>query len=59
MYKFDHIEKVGVDEMVLKGTKTIYNIDNGITASKWVRKEVKGKKANRDLPKLSSALETM
>ena len=57
MYKFDHIEKTGIDEMVLKGTKTIYNIDNGITASEWVRKEVKGKKANRDLPKLSSALE--
>ena len=57
MYKFDHIEKTGVDEMVFKGTKTIYNIDNGITASEWVRKEVKGKKANRDLPKLSSALE--
>lgn len=57
MYKFDHIEKTGIDEMVLKGTKTIYNIDNGITASEWVRKEVKDKKANRDLPKLSSALE--
>jgi len=57
MYKFDHIEKTGIDEMVLKGTKTIYNIDNKITASEWVRKEVKDKKANRDLPKLSSALE--
>jgi hypothetical protein len=57
MYKFDHIEKTGIDEMVLKGVKTIYNIDNGITASEWVRKEVKGKKTNRDLPKLSSALE--
>ncbi|MDA9016387.1 hypothetical protein N9H63_00145 [bacterium] len=57
MYKFDHIEKVGIDEMVSKGTKTIYNIDNGVTASEWVRKEVKGKKSDRDLPKLSSALE--
>jgi len=42
--------------MVVKGTKTIYNIDNGIDASKWVREEIKDKKSDRDLPKLSSAL---
>jgi hypothetical protein len=56
-YKFDFIEKVGVDELVVNGVKSVYNIDGGETASEWVRKEIKGKKSNIDLPKLSSALE--
>lgn len=55
-YKFDLIEKIGIDELVLNGTKTVYNLDKGVTASEWVRKEVQGKKCNIDLPKLSSAL---
>jgi len=55
-YKFDLIEKVGIDELVNSGVKTVYNVDNGKTASEWVREEIKGKKSNKDLPKLSSAL---
>jgi hypothetical protein len=43
-YKFDLIEKVGVDELVVNGVKSVYNIDGGETASEWVRKEIKGKK---------------
>jgi len=55
-YKFDLIEKIGVDELVVSGTKTVYNIDSGKTASEWVREEIRGKKCDIDLPKLSSAL---
>lgn len=57
MYKFDQLEKVGIDEIVIMGSKIIYNVDQGVTASQWVREEVKNKKSNCDLPKLSSALE--
>ncbi len=55
-YEFDLIEKNGLDGLVCNGTKTVYNLDEGVTASEWVRKEVQGKKCNIDLPKLSSAL---
>jgi len=55
-YKFDLIEKHGIDELVSNGAKIIYNVDSGLTASEWVRQEIKGKKCNLDLPKLSSAL---
>ena len=55
-YKFDVLENNGFGDIKNLGTKSIYNLDGKITASTWVRKEIKGKKADRDLPKLSSAL---
>ena len=56
IYKFDHIEKIDFDKLAIVGNKTIYNVDKNKTASEWVREEIKGKKCNQDLPKLSSAL---
>ena len=56
IYNFDVIEKRGIEELVFSNTKSIYNSDETITASEWVRKEIKGKKCNLDLPKMSSAL---
>jgi hypothetical protein len=55
-YKFDLIETVGVGELLKTEEKSVYNVDNGITASEWVRKEIKSKKCILDYPKLSAAL---
>jgi hypothetical protein len=55
-YKFDVLDNKGFGDIEILGTKSIYNIDGKMTASTWVRKEIKGKKSNLDLPKLSSAL---
>jgi len=55
-YKFDILENKGFGDIENLGTKSIYNVDGKITASTWVRKEIKGKKSNLDFPKLSSAL---
>lgn len=55
-YQFDIIEQFSVGEISNTGVKFIYNIDEGVTASEWVRREIKKKKSNVDLPKLSSAL---
>ena len=40
-------------EFVVTGVKTIYNLDNAVPCSKWVREEVKGVKTF-DAPQLSS-----
>jgi hypothetical protein len=37
------------------GTKVLYNLDDGVPASKWVRQEVKGLKTH-DAPQMASAL---
>jgi len=55
-YKFDVLENKGFGDIENLGTKSIYNVDGRMTASVWVRKEVKGRKCDIDLPKLSSAL---
>jgi hypothetical protein len=60
-YKFDVLELnpeglSPVEYFVNKGTKIIYNVDGELTASKWVRQEVKNKKCNLDYPKLSTGL---
>jgi hypothetical protein len=55
-YNFDVLENKGFGEIENLGTKSIYNLDGKVTASVWIRKEIKGKKCNIDLPKLSSAL---
>jgi hypothetical protein len=56
-YKFDILELEPITgEIIKNGTKNIYNVDKLVSASKWVRQEIKGKKCNLDHPKLSSAL---
>jgi hypothetical protein len=57
VYKFDILQTSRLTgEIIKNGDKNIYNVDEGITASTWVRQEIKGKKCNLDYPKLSSAL---
>ena len=55
-YKFDILEYNPIDGVKNKGSKTLYNVDGKITASKWVRQEIRNKKCVIDHPKLSSAL---
>jgi hypothetical protein len=55
-YKFDVIIKDEFGGLTTISNKSIYNIDNGKTASEWVREEVKNKRSILDYPKLSSAL---
>jgi len=56
-YKFDILELEPITgEIVKNGNKNIYNVDKLVSASKWVRIEIKGKKCILDYPKLSSGL---
>jgi hypothetical protein len=43
-------------DIQIVGSKTLYNINEGKTASEWVREEIKNKKANIDLPCVCNAL---
>ena len=47
-YKFDVLENNGFGDIKNLGTKSIYNLDGKITASTWVRKEIKGKKKKKE-----------
>lgn len=44
------------ENIVRLGTKVLYNLDNRMEASEWVRQETKGIKTNAYLPLLTSAL---
>lgn len=55
-FNFDLVD-INTDtfELEVQTTKDVYNVDNGVKASDWVRQEVKGLKTY-DAPQLSSAL---
>ena len=44
------------DEIKKFGTKTIYNLDNSIKASNWIREEIKGIDTHKDCIQMKSAL---
>jgi hypothetical protein len=55
-YNFDILNNNGFGQIEKLGNKSIYNVDGKTSASVWVRSEIKNKKCDIDLPKLSSAL---
>lgn len=55
MFKFE-VKDIEAGQAVLVGEKSLYNSDNGIKASDWVRENVPVRGGSHDYVKLSSAL---